>query len=242
MVLKWKGFFFSPSFSLPTYIAHLRGWTWWQPPPPRCQPCSSSDPPAPSGCPRCAASHCRWMFLGTCLMRCLQSLSIVPAEKRGGGLNWERCCQWKRGVVKDRISQSIMEESWDSSGGDKRLRKHFGIWFSFKVVTKNIRKGNHSNEKSCLCIPLIITKKYITCYGNLLFKNQADTIYNLKEDDPKWKGQKAECHHSFVPTHPGVHLYITAIRWGFKQRLFSQEKKKTGLVTSAKGKMNDCYS
>lgn len=77
-----RSYLFFSSLSLPTYTAHLRGWTWWQPPPPRCRPCSSSDPPAPSGCPQCAASRCRLMFLGTCLMHCLQSLSTAPEENR----------------------------------------------------------------------------------------------------------------------------------------------------------------
>lgn len=68
-----------PALPSPTYTAHLRGWTWWQPPPPRCRPCSSSGPPAPSGCPRCAASRCRWMFPGTCLTHCPPSSSTAPA-------------------------------------------------------------------------------------------------------------------------------------------------------------------
>lgn len=92
--LKVEGVFSFPLFSLPTYTAHLRGWTWWQPPPPRCRPCSSSGPPAPAGCSRCAVSHCRWMFPETCLKRCLPSLSTAP-EQRGEGettLREQTCC------------------------------------------------------------------------------------------------------------------------------------------------------
>lgn len=70
------------SASLPTYTAHLRGWTWWQPPPPRCRLCSSSGRPALSGCPRSAVFRCRWTFPGTCLKHCQPSLSTLPKQKK----------------------------------------------------------------------------------------------------------------------------------------------------------------
>ncbi len=62
-----------------TYTAHLREWTWWQPPPPRSQLCSSSGRPALSGCWGSVASHWRWTSPGTCRKRCLLSWSTAPA-------------------------------------------------------------------------------------------------------------------------------------------------------------------
>lgn len=114
----WSGrsiFFFF--FSLPTYTAHLHGWTWWQPPPPRCQPCSSSDLPAPSGCPQCVVSHCRWMFPGTCLTHCLLSSSTVPEESGGKGGDVKKTKVLSKAVsyVKGQNQSSVTEKSWEGN-------------------------------------------------------------------------------------------------------------------------------
>lgn len=64
-----------------TYIAHLPGWTWWQPPQPRSRPCSSSGLPAPSGCCRCVEFHWRSACLGICQKRCPLSWSTGPKQE-----------------------------------------------------------------------------------------------------------------------------------------------------------------
>lgn len=134
-----------PLSPLPTYTAHLRGWTWWQPPPPRCRPCSSSDPPAPSGCPRCAASRCRWMFPGTCLMHCLPSSSTVPGEERRKCWVDKDAVRRKRGVLKDRISQRVVVVA---ESGSRKMQQRERIQNQYCIVgeNENWQMGSRVNE------------------------------------------------------------------------------------------------
>lgn len=118
---QWEWLQWVEASSLPTYTAHLRGWTWWQPPPPRSRPCSSSGRPAPSGCPRCAASRWRWMFPGICPRHCPPSSSIVPEETERGEKMLDVAGERQVGWGAESVKVQCEKEGEAKKGSSKKI-------------------------------------------------------------------------------------------------------------------------